>query len=52
MPLAEFCAAEGKSPAMDEYLSCFLGETGELFAEYDDGGTDTLVRQQLFGTNS
>lgn len=52
MPLAEFCAAEGKSPAMDEYLSCFLGDTGELFAEYDDGGTDTLVRQQLFGKNS
>ena len=45
MPLGEFIAAEGKSPAMDEYLSCFLGEAAELFAEYDDEGTDPLVRQ-------
>ena len=45
MPLSEFIAAAGKSPAMDEYLSCFLGETGELFAEYDENGTDPLVRQ-------
>lgn len=45
MPLGEFIASAGKSPAMDEYLSCFLGEEGELFAEYDGGGTDTLVRQ-------
>lgn len=45
MPLEEYKAAEGKSPEMDTYLSCFLGEEGELFAEYDDAGTDVLVRQ-------
>lgn len=31
---------------MDEYLTCFLGEAGELFAEYDEDGTDPLVRQK------
>ena len=46
MPLEEFQRAEGKSPAMDEYLTCFLGEQGELFAEYDEGGTDPLIRQK------
>ena len=46
MPIAEFRAAEGKSPAMDEYLTCFLGEARELFAEYDEDGTDPLVRQK------
>ena len=46
MPLADFIAAEGKSPAMEEYLSCFLGEAGELFAEYDETGTDVLIRQE------
>ena len=45
MPLEEFMNAEGKSPAMDEYLSCFSGESQELFAEYDESGTDPLVRQ-------
>ena len=42
MPLQEFVKAEGKSPSMDEYLSCFFGETHELFAEYDERGTDPL----------
>ena len=45
MPLSEFMAAEGKSPAMDEYMTCFLGEAGELFAEYDESGTWPLQRQ-------
>ncbi len=45
MTLAEFAAAQGKSPAMEEYLPCFLGETDELFAEYDEAGTDTLRPQ-------
>ena len=44
MPLKQFMGAEGKAPAMDAYLSCFLGEAGELFAEYDDDGTNPLVR--------
>ena len=43
MPLEEFLAAEGKSPAMDEYMTCFLGEAGELFAKYDEEGTDPLI---------
>ena len=46
MPLSEFMAADGKSPAMDEYLACFLGEAGELFAEYDESGTGPLIRQK------
>ena len=43
MPLEEFLAAEGKSPAMDEYMACFLGEARELFAKYDEEGTDPLI---------
>ena len=46
MSLQEFLAAEGKSPAMDEYMTCFLGEAGELFAKYDESGTDPLIRQK------
>ena len=45
MPLAEFLRAPGKAPGMEEYMTCFLGEAGELFAEYDDEGTFPLVRQ-------
>ena len=45
MPLEEYLCSSGKAPAMDEYMTCFLGEAGELFAEYDDEGICTLVRQ-------
>lgn len=45
MPLEEYLCSSGKAPAMDEYMTCFLGEAGELFAEYDDEETCTLVRQ-------
>ena len=44
MSLEGFVKAEGKSPSMDEYLSCFLGEAHELFAEYDERGTDPLQK--------
>ena len=45
MPLAAYRAASGKAPGMDEYLACFTGEAAELFALYDEAGTDRLTRQ-------
>lgn len=49
MPLEEYRAAPEKSPGMDAYLACFTGEAAELFAKYDSGSTDELVRQSSSG---
>ena len=45
MRLQEFLAAEGKSPAMDEYMTCFLGEAGGLCGKKDESGAGCLTRR-------
>ena len=45
MKLDEYRASGDKSPGMDEYLKCFTGEAGELFARYDEKSADPLILQ-------
>ena len=45
MKLDEYRASGDKSPGMDEYLECFTGNAGELFARYDEESADPLLPQ-------